>query len=154
MDDEEFRLSVESIEETGHTVLHRLDKRADDTVKKLYKRMDRLFSAFTRRIDDIEELKLAHDYAKKHMTELRRHERMGKRLEVIDEQNKGAFGILNEQHIWTFQMLIVLGDRIDDIEDGIDVMNQKLDTLLNKKGNLIRLNLVIEKLDKLLKKED
>ena len=132
MDDEEFRLSVESIEETGHTVLHRLDKRADDTVKKLYKRMDRLFSAFTRRIDDVEEMKMAHDWARKQRRELRRHYELGKRVEAIAEQNFNGWTHIHNWLIQQYHDLEVLGDRIDDIEDGIDVMNKKLDKLLKE----------------------
>ena len=130
MDDEEFRLSVESIEETGHTVLHRLDKKADDTVKKLYKRMDRLFTAFTRRIDDVEEMKMAHDWARKQRRELRRHMEIGKRVEAIAEQNFNGWRHLYKQHVEMFKDFEILGDRIDDLEDGIAVMNQKLDKLL------------------------
>lgn len=118
-DVQQFNLSVESIEETGHTVLEHLDKRSDDTIKKLYKRFDKIFEKFTRRIDDIEELKLAHDYARKQMTELRRQEKLSNRV--------------TEEVGYMVCEWDSIHERLEEMEDGLDLINQKLDTLLRRK---------------------
>lgn len=132
-DVEQFNLSVESIEETGQTVLQRLDKRSDDTIKKLYKRFDKIFDKFTRRIDDIEELKLAHDYATAQRKDLRQKSFVMKKVEGrCDEMHFYHQQIHHKTYLFANE-LSEANERLDEMEDALDLINQKLDTLLRRK---------------------
>jgi tetrahydromethanopterin S-methyltransferase subunit G len=132
-DIQQFNLSVESIEETGHTVLEHLDKRSDDTIKKLYKRFDKIFEKFTRRIDDIEELKLAMDYATAQRKDLRQKSFVMKKVEDrCDEMHFYHEQIHHKTYLFSNE-LSEANERLDEMEDGLDLINQKLDTLLRRK---------------------